>query len=105
MLADKLSKAWAERLASMAIEPVMRFSREGLILGAGTVLAKSGGGAGHEVSIDPGEPTLRALLTAAYLHEPTVVSLAHLHKAAHRWSEGHKALAAMHLALSGFGRL
>jgi hypothetical protein len=88
----------------MAIDPAMRFSEEGLVLGAGTVLAPSGG-SGRNVSIDPLEPRLHALLAAAHLRRPTAAALAHLRKAADRWCEGQDALAAMHLALSRLDRL
>lgn len=104
MLVDALSEAWAERRRSSAIDPVMRFADEGLVFGAGTVLAKSGA-ADREISIDPGEPRLVALLVAAHLNRPTADALAHLRKAAQRWSEGDKALAAMHLTLSRLDRL
>jgi hypothetical protein len=102
MLAERLNKAWTARHGG--IDPVMRFTDEGLVLGAGTVLAKCGAAA-RDISIDPSEPRLRALLTAAHLQSPTHESLAHLRKAAQRWSEGEDALAAMHLALSGVDRL
>ena len=104
MLADQLAKAWRERRESVAIEAAMRFSDEGLVLGAGTVLAASGD-SGREVSINPGEPRLRALLAAAHQRRPAAEALAHLRKAAQRWNEGEDALAAMHLALSGLARL
>lgn len=104
MLADRLSKAWEARRKAVDIDAVMRFSDEGLVLGAGTVLAPSGG-SDRDVSVDPLEPRLRALLAAAHLTTPTVGALAHLRKASERWSEGKDALAAMHLALSGLERL
>lgn len=37
MLAERLNKAWAARRGSSAIDVVMRFADEGLVLGAGTV--------------------------------------------------------------------
>jgi hypothetical protein len=104
MLAERLDKAWGARRESTAIDPVMRFSDEGLVLGAGTVLAPSGGSS-CDIRVDPLAPRLAALLSAAHLHRPTVGALAHLRKAAERWSEGQDALAAMHLALSRVDRL
>jgi len=104
MLADRLSKAWGARRGSTPIEPVMRFSDEGLVLGAGTVLARSNG-SGRAIAVDPSGPRLHALLTAAHLRRPTAGALAHLRKAAERWSQGHDGLATMHLALSQVGRL
>jgi hypothetical protein len=68
------------------------------------VLAKSSG-SGGAIVVDPSEPRLCALLAAAHLRRPTAGALAHLHKAAERWSEGHEALATMHLALSQVAQL
>ena len=104
MLAERLDKAWRERRRSIGVDPLMRFSDEGLVLGAGTVLAATGR-SGREISIDPREPRLQALLAAAHLRRPTAGAIAHLRKAAERWSEGQDALAAMHLALSKLDRL
>jgi hypothetical protein len=104
MLAERLDKAWDARRGSGAIDPVMRFSDEGLVLGAGTVLAKSAA-SGRDIQVDPSEPRLQALLAAAHGRRPAVGSLAHLRKAAVRWNEGQDAMAAMHLALSRLGRL
>lgn len=104
MLAEKLGKAWAARRASTAIDSVMRFSDEGLVLGAGTVLAPSRG-SGRDISLDPGDPRLQALLSAAHLRQPASSDLAHLRKAAQRWRDGEDALASMHLVLSRQDRL
>jgi hypothetical protein len=104
MLAERLEKAWIARRAAVAIDKIMRFSHEGLVLGAGTLLTKSGG-LDRDLSIDPSEPRLHVLLAAAHGRRPTVSALAHLYKAVERWNEGQDALAATHLALSGVDRL
>lgn len=104
MLAHRLSKAWADRRGATPLDAIMRFTNEGLVLGAGTVLARSGGAA-REVSINPGEPRLSALLTAAHLRTPTALALNHISRAAEAWRRGEDALAAMHLTLSGLDRL
>jgi hypothetical protein len=104
MVEDELSKAWAARRAVTPIDAVMRFSDEGLVLGAGTVLTKSSD-PGREFLDDPWELRLQALLAVAHLRRPTVESLAHLRGAVRRWSEGHHALASMHLSLSRVDRL
>jgi hypothetical protein len=104
MLADRLSKAWEAQRRSSSIDAVMRFSEEGLVFGAGTVLARSGA-SGRDISIDPLEPRLAALLVSAHLRRPPPRSLAHLRKAAECWRHGEDALAAMHLALSRIDRL
>jgi len=104
MLADRLSKAWRSRRESTAIDPMMRFSEEGLVLGAGTVVAPSDGSS-RDILIDHREPRLQALMAAAHLRRPAAAALTHLRKAADRWCEGQDALAAMHLALSRLDRL
>jgi len=82
----------------------MRFSDQGLVLGAGTVLVKADE-SGGAIAVDQSDPRLYALLAAAHLRRPTAGALAHLHKAAMRWSEGHEPLAVMHLALSQVAQL
>src|SRR3974390_751506 len=103
MIADQLSKAWNEHRKLTSVDPVMRFSDEGLVLGSGTVLAPASP-SGPEFAIDLSDPRLAALLTAAHLARPSASALAHLRKAADRWGEGDKALAAMHLVLSRVDR-
>jgi len=104
MLAKQLAKAWDARERQPLADAEMRFNAEGLVLGAGTVLAPAGR-APREVRVDPRDPRLAVLLTAAHLAPPTAVQLAHLAKAADSWQGGEDALAAMHLALSGLSRL
>ena len=104
MLAEHLDKAWSAWRQSTEIDSVMRFAEDGLIFGAGTVLAKSDPSS-RQISIDLSEPRLQTLLTVAHLRAPTSMELAHLGKAAKCWNEGQDALAAMHLALSRLDRL
>ena len=104
MLAERLNKTWLDRRGSICIDALMRFSDEGLVLGAGTVLAACGASE-RDISIDPSEPRLRALLTVAHLGRPTERAFAHLRKAADCRRDGQDALAAMHLALSRVDRL
>ena len=104
MLAERLSKAWDERRGSTRIDPIMKFTAEGLVLGAETLLIPTGF-PGREPPFDEVEPRLRALLAAAHLRRPSAASLKHLRKAAERRREGASALADMHLALSGLNRL
>jgi len=104
MLADRLSRAWDDRRGTTHLDPVMRFSDEGLVLGVGTVLASADGSA-RRLSIDPLEPRLAALLTAAHLRRPTFTALRHLQRAAQCRRDGDDALASMHLVLSQIDRL
>jgi hypothetical protein len=102
VLADRLDKAWRARKASADIDPAMQFADAGLVFGAGTLLAPAGP-SGREVALDPHR--LTALLAAAHLKAPAAQGLVHLTKAVESWNRGEDALAAMHLALSGLGRL
>lgn len=104
MISDQLTKLWDERRAATPIDAAMRFSDEGLVFGAGTVVAPARASA-LDVSIDPQEPRLTALLTAAHLGKPTTRALAHLSRAAECRRAGDDALAAMHLVLSHVDRL
>lgn len=104
MLGEELNMVWLARRGSIAIDTLMRFADRGLVFGAQTTLALAGESP-RDISIDPAEPRLRALLTAAHLGQPTEVALAHLSKAAECWRGGHDALAAMHLVLSRLDRL
>ncbi|HEX3916671.1 MAG TPA: hypothetical protein VHW60_04985 [Caulobacteraceae bacterium] len=104
MLAEQLWQEWRARRAAAAIEPVMRFSREGLVVGAGTVLATADA-SGGEVALAADQRRLQALLAAAHLRPAEPGALIHLRKAAHCWGRGEVVLADIHLALSGVSRL
>jgi hypothetical protein len=104
MHAEQLNKTWLDRQGSIPVDALMRFSDEGLVLGAGTVLVACGASE-RDISVDPSEPRLRALLTVAHLGRPTKSAVAHLRKAADCRREGQDALAAMHLVLSRLDRL
>jgi hypothetical protein len=82
----------------------MRFTDDGLVLGAGTVLWPSNS-SGSDVQLGGPEQRLVALLAAAHLRPATLSGLAHLQKAVESWRGGDESLAAMHLALSGLDRL
>jgi hypothetical protein len=82
----------------------MRFVDEGLVLGAGTILAHADP-LSRNISIDRDGARLLALLSAAHLRLPPAHSLRHIAEAIERWREGEDALAAIHLALSGVDRI
>ena len=95
---------WRAWLKSKPVDRVMRFADEGLMLGAGTVLAPRGDSV-RDIRLDISEPRLLALLAAAHLHPASALGLAHLRKAADRWRDGDDALALIHLAHSRLDRL
>lgn len=104
MLAERLDKAWRVRQASVPIDALMKFTAEGLVLGAGTLLAPRSA-TGRDIQIAGQETRVLTLLSAAHLRPVRSGSLNHLHRAAERWSEGQEDLAFVHLALSRVQRL
>jgi len=106
MLAERLSKAWRTRQATVPIDPAMTFAPEGLVLGARTVLAPAAtDGDRWTIRLEGSEARLAALLAAAHLRPVTPEALNHIRKAAERWNEGDAGLAQVHLALSRLGPL
>jgi hypothetical protein len=101
---EALEARWRSLDAGRASELEMRFSDAGLIMGVDTVLARAGGSA-RDIPIDVTDSRLLALLAVAHLRAPTPSGLAHVRKAAERWSGGEDALARMHLALSRLAQL
>jgi hypothetical protein len=95
-----LERDWRNRQRSTPIDAEVRLSMEGLVIGAGTVLFA----AGAKDSANS-KSRLSILMSVAHLRAPSATALAHLEKAAQRWAEGDAAMASMHLALSGLGRL
>jgi hypothetical protein len=106
LLAEELNKAWLARTADVPIEPAMSFQRDGLVLGAGTVLAPiDQDNCGRSICIDGDETRLLTLLSAAYGRAVGGEVLGHLRRGALRWGEGDAALASVHPALTRLGRL
>ena len=102
MLADQLRKAWRVREASSPIHAVLKFEAEGLVLGAGTILAEPG------ADLTPGgdgETRLTTLLAAAYGRRMTKDVVGHIRSANARWREADQRLADLHLALTRLERL
>ncbi|MGB6177395.1 MAG: hypothetical protein WBF43_13915, partial [Methylocella sp.] len=96
---QELLQKWDDR--ARARYPRMEISGEGLMLGAGTVLA---GMARDErgrprLALDD-EPRAFALLATAYGRPVEPYVLAKMHRAAELWNEGEKALAHIHLAFA-----
>jgi hypothetical protein len=82
----------------------MTFRPEGLVLGAGTVLATIGGQ--DDINLPPEhEARLAALLSAAYGRAIGGDVVGHIRQAMTRWAQGEAALAAVHLAHTGLGPL
>lgn len=105
--ADSLRMAWEDRARSSAIEPVMTITEAGLVLGAGSVLAKRriDRWGRPSLALDGNEERLLALLSVAYGEavKPSVIDNIRAAKRAYERGEGH--LAPIHLAYTGLPRL
>ncbi len=78
----------------------MAFGPEGLTLGAGTVLAATDDE--RNIALDEAaEARLQALLAAAYVRPVSAQTLRYIRRGAASWRDGDKAMAAMHLAMTG----
>jgi hypothetical protein len=102
LLAEQLRRQWRARSAAGRIHDRPGFTADGLVLGAGTVLAKAGDDGGW---LTDEEARLSALLRVAYGRPIGVESVAHLQAATARWRQGDRSRAALHLALSRCGPL
>jgi hypothetical protein len=99
---EQLRTQWRAHHAAVQIREALDFEAEGLVLGAGTVLAKTDAGS---TSSEDGDGRLEALFSVAYMRPLPRQALAHVKAAAARWREGDENLAGIHLALSRLGRL
>jgi hypothetical protein len=87
--------------------PNIEINEDGLVLGAGTILARMiRDPLDRQVLLfDSDRPRLLALLTAAYGQSPPSDLLVHLESAARFWKQGDKALANIRLAFARLPRL
>ncbi len=83
------------------LHPRMEITRDGLVLGAGTILAKVGRDNCGSSTLMYDEPHALALLTTAYERPVGPHALAKIGRACELWNEGEKALAHIHLAHAG----
>lgn len=97
MSLDALRKGWRAVEATARLYDKPSFEPNGLVLGAGAVLAEAGRAASNE--------RLEALLAVAYGRETARRSLGHVQSAASRWAEGDRTRAELHLALARLDRL
>lgn len=93
---QELLRKWEVRAAGRVYSR-LEIGHDGLVLGAGTVLAKRGDAWGRlYLAID--EQQVMALLAIAYGRPTAPHVLQKIRRAADLWSEGEKALAHFHLA-------
>jgi hypothetical protein len=93
----KLEEAWQACRRAMPISPILKFTPEGLVLGAGTVVVAAEGMRQLE-SLHGRESHVLALLSAAYGKAVPPSVIGNIKRAAKAWSEGDDCLAYIHLA-------
>jgi hypothetical protein len=101
MLHQQLSNAWRIHERAFPISPVLNLTREGLVLGAGTVVLPTEESLRLK-SVDGNELRVLALLSAAYGRAIAPAILGNIERAAKAWGEGDDCLAYIHLAHARF---
>lgn len=102
MLAKTLDEAWRARSAEQPIEVSPTFCGDGLMLGAGTLLA----GIERETGVfGCDDARLLTLLSVGYGRPIASDALRHIRRGVRCWREGDSALASMHLAHARLGKL
>jgi hypothetical protein len=94
----------SKRIRRQPVHRVMTINENGLVLGAGTVLASTDRPAGPTAGLaldEPAEERLLALLAAAYGRPVERRVLGNIRRASQYCRDGHQHLAAIELALSG----
>ncbi|MGH6852366.1 MAG: hypothetical protein ACREDJ_04030, partial [Methylocella sp.] len=94
----ELLRKWKARNRFGRLHPRLEITGDGLVLGAGTLLAKTPSGARGRPHLAVDEPRVMALLATAYGKPVAPHVLARLRRAAELWNDGEKALAHIHLA-------
>lgn len=106
LLIEQLRNEWRARVNAIPIDVVMTFRPDGLVLGAGTVLAPANGEcADWSSGTDEADVRLSTLLSVAYGRSVADEAVGHVRRAARRWNEGETSLASLHLALARLDRL
>lgn len=100
MLHEKLWRAWSLQKRSVPISPAMYFSRDGLALGAGTILLPAVGPR-RLADLQGEEARVLALLAATYGKAISPSVLDKIERASECWLEGDDVAAHTHLASAG----
>jgi hypothetical protein len=104
LLAQSLQEAWRAHQRRVPISHQLRFTPDGLVLGAGTMLVEAQAGRLLK-SVKGQEARVLALLSAAHGRAVAPSVLANIERAAKAWREGDDCLAYMHLAHAGLHSL
>jgi hypothetical protein len=97
VLYEQLREEWHTRERNMPIGAAMTFTRDGLVLGAGTVLVPAESLCGLK-SLKGQERRILALLSAAHGNAVSPSVLGNIERAGRAWSKGDDCLAYIHLA-------
>jgi len=100
MLYEQLRDEWHARKRAVPIYPVMTFTPDGLVLGAGTVLLQAAGPRRLQ-SLRGQETRILSLLAAAYGKAVAPAVLGNIERAVKSWRDGDQCLALIHLVHSG----
>src|ERR1700730_11320560 len=95
---SNISRQQFRKIASRGFQGRMTLIGQGLVLGAGTLLAKLDGKA---LPLEADQERILTLLSVAYGHEVPLAVLGSLRRVAKHWHGGDKSLAAIHLAQMG----
>jgi hypothetical protein len=95
---NDISRQQFSKIASRRFQRRITLTGQGLVLGAGTLLAKLDDKA---LPIEADQVRIWTLLTIAYGHDVALAILGSLRRVAKRWQGGDKSLAAIHLAQMG----
>jgi hypothetical protein len=102
VLEQQLRDGWRVRERAIPISPVMTFTPDGLVLGAGTVLVAADGRRSLK-SLQGQEARVLALLAAAYGKAVAPAVLGNIERAVKSWGDGDECLAHSHLLLCQIG--
>jgi hypothetical protein len=100
VLEERLRQAWQTQARNVPIQSVLRFTPEGLVFGAGTVLVPADGKRRLR-KLKGQEARILALLSAAYGKAVSPAVLGNIERAAKNWGDGDDCLAYIHLAHTG----
>lgn len=104
---EAIREEWRRSVRLQPVHQSMTFTENGLVLGAGTVLAKADLGRFDrpETPLNEAEVRMVALLAAAYGATVSRSALDHIWRASDQWGCGETCLASIHLAYTGLPKL
>jgi hypothetical protein len=103
---DAFEQDWRDRELGRPLHREMTFSRAGLVLGRGTILAEfETEGLARGLAFDGEEARLLSVLTATFAAPVAPHVVEKIRRAGEFWRAGEKALAQIHLAFLGLPKI